>query len=512
MIKKPIIGFTRSVLARFVAWLEKIEERSPRAQGSPWHLKEIHFPPIIIAFVSAGLLFISLFYGHAFSWMYAGLLAIFVILSVSLFTYYLKKDHPRLAKSDDAMALLSVIFFATIVCIKVFTYGSGKIDWLSPYLTPISIAALLTTLLLHQRLGMVVAFVVGLLSGILNDFSLSVAVVGTVGGVTMAAVIPRARTAHDIWRSGLITGFAQAFVMLFLAVTLEFGKRQMGIATISAFGSGILSSFIALGARPFLESFFSRISNLRLLELADVNHPLLKKMSIEAPGTFHHSLIVASLAEDAANSIGANGLLCRVGAYFHDIGKMVKAEYFIENQGTFGNPHDQVSPSLSKIVITSHVKEGIALAKANKIDQQIVDFIPEHHGTSQIEYFYRKALKLEESEEEKEEIDEETYRYPGPKPQSRETAIVMLSDSVEAASRTLEEPNHQRYKDLSYKIINKKLFDGQLDETSLTLKDLHTIAERFTATLTSIHHARIPYPDAQTSSPKHDVEGLIPPK
>jgi putative nucleotidyltransferase with HDIG domain len=354
--------------------------------------------------------------------------------------------------------------------------------------------------------------VTALMFGFLDNYSLPIALVGTIGGVTMAAMIGRARTAHDIWRSGLITGLAQSFAALFMGISLDWSRHEIGINTLSSFGSGLLASFIALGARPFLESFFSRTSNLRLLELADVNHPLLKKMSIEAPGTFHHSLIVASLAEDAANSIGANGLLCRVGAYFHDIGKMVKADYFIENQGTFGNPHDQVSPSLSKLVITSHVKEGMALAAASKLDQQIADFIPQHHGTSQIEYFYRKALKIEEGEEEKEEIDAEDYRYPGPKPQSRETAIVMLSDSVEAASRTLEEPNHQRYKDLVYKIVNKKLFDGQLDETTLTLKDLHTIAERFTATLTSIHHARIPYPDAQAPGAKHDVEGLTPPK
>ncbi len=510
MIRKPVIDFTRSLLSRVVSWLDKVEERSPRAQGRPWHLKEIHFPPFIIALVSTALLFVSLFYGHEPSWIYVSLLGIFSVLSVSLFTIYLKKDQPQLAKSDDAMALLSVIFFATVVCIKAVSYFSVKNTWLSIYLTPVTIAALLTTLLLHQRLGMVIGFVTALFYGILNDFSLTVTVVGTIGGVTMAAMVGSARTAHDIWRSGLITGLAQSFAALFIGVSLGWNNHNIGLHTLSAFGSGILASFVALGARPFLESFFSRTSNLRLLELADVNHPLLKKMSIEAPGTFHHSLIVASLAEDAANSIGANGLLCRVGAYFHDIGKMVKAEYFIENQGTFGNPHDQVSPSLSKLVITSHVKEGMALAAASKLDQQIADFIPQHHGTSQIEYFYRKALKLEEGEEEKEEVDAEDYRYPGPKPQSRETAIVMLSDSVEAASRTLEDPNHQRYKDLVYKIVNKKLFDGQLDETTLTLKDLHTIAERFTATLTSIHHARIPYPDA--NKPAQHAEGLIPPK
>jgi len=337
--------------------------------------------------------------------------------------------------------------------------------------------------------------------------------VGAIGGVTLVATGHKARTAHHVARAGFITGLVQMLVVSFLAISLGWSHQDSWLSLGWALGSGLFAAFFSLGALPFLESFFSQTSNLRLLELADVNQPLLKRMSMEAPGTYHHSLIVASLAENAATAIGANGLLCRVGAYFHDIGKMVKAEYFIENQGTFGNPHDRVSPSLSKIVITSHVKEGLALAKAQKLEKRVRDFIPEHHGTSQIEYFYQKALKLEEKEEEeqKEEVSEETYRYPGPKPQSRETGIVMLADSVEAASRTLEEPNHQRFKDLVYKIINKKFFDGQLDETSLALRDLRTIAERFTSTLTSIYHARVPYPETGPSS-KPDKKDVISPQ
>jgi membrane-associated HD superfamily phosphohydrolase len=277
MIRKPVVDFTRSILAHITAWLDKIEEQSPRAQRRTWLLKEIHFPPIIIAFVSACLLFISLFYGHDSSIMYIYLLALFSILTVALFTYYLKKDHPTLAKSDDAMALLSVIFFATIVCIKACTYLSTKSIWVTPYLTPIAIAPLLTSILLHQRLGMVVSFAIAILFGVLNNFSLPITLVGTIGGVTMAAIVGRARTAHDLWRSGLITGLAQSFVALFLGVSMNWNRHEIAMTTLSSFGSGILASFIALGARPFLESFFSRTSNLRLLELADVNHPLLKK-------------------------------------------------------------------------------------------------------------------------------------------------------------------------------------------------------------------------------------------
>ena len=336
-----------------------------------------------------------------------------------------------------------------------------------------------------------------LTASVMTGFSLPVAMVSAVGGATAVALGSRAKTTQQVAQTGLLVGVVQVLVVFFLAVLLKWPARIMWIGLGSALASGFVAGMISIMLLPYLENFFSRMSNVRLLELAAANHPLLQKMSIEAPGTYHHSMIMAALAEDAGNAIGANGLLCRVGAYFHDIGKMVKAEYFIENQGTFGNPHDQVSPSLSRLVITSHVKEGMALARANKLDAQVADFIPQHHGTSKIEYFYRKALKLEESEDAaaQEDITEEAYRYPGPKPQSKETGIVMLADSVEAASRTLEEPTHQRYKDLVTQIIERKLADGQLDETPLTLRDLRAISERFTTTLLSINHNRIPYPE-----------------
>ncbi|MBV9080088.1 MAG: HDIG domain-containing protein, partial [Elusimicrobia bacterium] len=381
---------------------------------------------------------------------------------------------------------------------------STRYRWVTPYVTPVAIAPLLTALLLSPRLALVTGFAVSLIFGLVNGYSLPIAMVGAIGGATVVATGSKARTAHQVARAGLTVGLVEAAVVMFLGVMMSWNHATIGLVMASTFVSGIGSAMFSLGVLPYLESFFSRISNLRLVELAAANHPLLQRMSIEAPGTYHHSLIVASLAEDAANALGANGLLCRVGAYFHDIGKMVKAEYFIENQGKFGNPHDQVSPSLSKLIITSHVKDGLALARSHKLDKQIQDFIPQHHGTSQIEFFYQKALRQETAEDEpgKEDIREESYRYPGPKPQSKEAGIVMLADSCEATSRTLEEPNHQRFKDMINKIINKKLFDGQLDETPLTLRDLHIIAERFAATLTSIHHARIPYPETAESARK----------
>ncbi|MCG3205464.1 MAG: hypothetical protein KCHDKBKB_02185 [Elusimicrobia bacterium] len=498
MIKQSLIGFLQGVLRSWLERLEDINQTLPRAQRETWHQKEFHIPPLVIGLSSAVLLYGVLLVNTQMTLAQSLVLALFIMIVVSLFTVYLHRDQKDLVESDDAMALLAVIFFITLIWIKLIAVLTYMFDWLSLYATPIAIAPILTALLLNARLGMIVGFVVALVFGIVNGFSLPPAMVAALGSATAVAMVSQARSSQQVARAGLLVGLVQALVVLSLGIILEWGRFLTFKSMAWSLASGFFSAIFCLGVRPYLESLFSRLSNLSLLELAGVDHPLLKKMSMEAPGTYHHSLSVASLAEDAALGIGANGLLCRVGAYFHDIGKMVKAEYFIENQGTFGNPHDQVSPSLSKLIITSHVKEGLALAKSHKLDPQIAAFIPQHHGTSQIEYFYRKALKLEESEEDitKEEIEEESYRYPGPKPQTKEAGLVMLADSVEASSRTLEDPNHQRYKDLVNKIIQKKLFDGQLDETPLTLNDLRIVAERFTNTLLSIHHARIPYPES----------------
>lgn len=510
MNKITIIQFIRAFLSKGIDYLNRVEQRFPRAHKDPWYRIELRLPSPIVAVVSGIFLYGVLFFGIKPTLLNITALSIFVLMVVLLFVVYLIRDHRDIVKNGDAMALLGIVFCGTVVLIKVISIYSQKYAWLSPYATPVSVGPLLAALLLHQRIGMVLAFLLAFIAGVINDFSLPVALVSAIGGVTIVAAGSQARSAHQIARAGLLAGLAQLLMVVFVFLMDGWTPRASLIAVGGAFFSGVISAVFSLGVLPYLESFFSRISNLRLVELAAINHPLLRQMSIQAPGTYHHSLIVAALAEDAANAIGANGLLCRVGAYFHDIGKIVKAEYFIENQGTFGNPHDEVNPSLSRLVITSHVKEGMALARAYKLDPQVMEFIPQHHGTSKIEYFYHKALKQEEDEEEdaKEEVSEETYRYPGPKPQTKETSIVMLADSVEATSRTLEEPNHQRFNDLVKRIINKKLADGQLENTPLTLRDLHIIEERFTATLTSLYHARIPYPEMAEKSRKEKEDEL----
>jgi putative nucleotidyltransferase with HDIG domain len=250
-----------------------------------------------------------------------------------------------------------------------------------------------------------------------------------------------------------------------------------------------MSGIVVAGVLPIFEYLFRLTTDISLLELSDLNHPLLKEMIIKAPGTYHHSLIVGNLAETAAEAIGANSLLARLGSYFHDIGKLEKAEYFSENQTYTGSKHDNLSPTLSGLVITNHVRYGLELAKRYRLNDDIRDFIIQHHGTSLVFYFYQRALeRIEEGE-----IKEEKFRYPGPKPQTKETAIVLLADSVEAASRTLANPTPSRLKSLVRRVINNKFIDGQLDECELTLKDLERIADTFTHVLIGIYHTRVEY-------------------
>jgi hypothetical protein len=259
------------------------------------------------------------------------------------------------------------------------------------------------------------------------------------------------------------------------------------------FINGLVSALVVLGALKVFEYLFGELTNFSLLELSDsINQPLLKRLAFEAPGTYHHSLILSNLAGAAADAIGANVLLVRVGAYYHDIGKLVKPHYFTENQMMADNKHDDLEPSMSRLVILNHVKEGVELARKNGMNEKIVDFILQHHGTSLIHFFYQRAL----TEANGEEVSEENYRYPGPKPQTKETALMMLADAVEGATRSLDEHTQPKIDEVVRRVVNNKFIDGQLDECALTLREIDTISKTFTSVLSAMYHVRVKYPDA----------------
>jgi hypothetical protein len=260
----------------------------------------------------------------------------------------------------------------------------------------------------------------------------------------------------------------------------------------------VLAGFLMTGLLPFIEKWFGVLTDLSLLEVGDVAHPLLQELVRRAPGTYNHSINVASLGEAAAEAIGARGLLVRVGAYFHDVGKMLKPLYFVENQGQ-ENRHESLVPAMSTLIIVAHVKEGVELARQYGLPQPIVDLIAEHHGTTLVEYFYRRATERSQNDPHGEEVDEQTYRYPGPKPSTRESAVLMLTDAVESASRTLTEPTPARIASLVHDLAMKRLLDGQFDDCGLTLEELGIIEQSLVKSLTAVYHGRVKYPDQRTA-------------
>jgi putative nucleotidyltransferase with HDIG domain len=360
---------------------------------------------------------------------------------------------------------------------------------------------LVTILFADLELAFIFAVLTSLFVGIITENNFILSIILLTNSIIGSILVLGVRRRSQIIRAGFLVGIIETLCFL-CATGFKFYHFNGAIKYSNSLISPLVSSIFIVGALPLFEYLFGVITNISLLELSDFNHPLLKRMVVEAPGTYHHSLIVGNLAEAASEIVGANALLSRVGSYYHDIGKIEKAEYFSENQQD-RSKHDTLKPSISKIVIMNHVKDGIELAKKFRLNPKIRDFIAEHHGTSLVYYFYRRALEELEMDD---KIQEEGYRYPGPKPKSKETAIVLLADSVEAASHALDEPTPAKIQVLVHRIINNKFIDGQLDECELTLKDLENIAHIFVHILGGIYHARVKYPEKDKDIVKESPE------
>jgi hypothetical protein len=407
---------------------------------------------------------------------------------------YLKRSFREF---DRLLLPLSLFIVIIIVCAKLIVIYSSNLGIIACYLVPVAAVCMLTTILFADlRLSFIIALISSVCAGKIMGNNINLAINFLIAGLTASLLVYQTRRRSQIIKASFFVGIMQAFSFLLIQspqnILLENTLliREMSII----FVSGIISFVVVLSTLPIFEYLFKVVTNISLLELSDFNHPLLKKMILEAPGTYQHSLVVGNLAEAAAEAIGINSLLARVGAYYHDIGKIGKSEYFSENQMFASSKHDNLQPSISRLVIINHVKEGIELAHKYKLNPVVEEFIGQHHGTSLMYYFYRRALEDAEVQEDV-EVDEEGYRYPGPKPQRKEVAVVLLADSVEAASRSLAEPTPERITELVHKIINNKFIDGQLDLCELTLVDLHKIASTFIRILSAIYHSRIQYPE-----------------
>ncbi len=339
------------------------------------------------------------------------------------------------------------------------------------------------------------------------NFSFTYFLVTTIGGIAAARGVLACTRRNDIYKAGMRAGLVNAVVLLVVTFLQPVGDKSIGTMLLwnipLGFVGGVFASLVTMALIPLFETIFNYTTDVKLLELASLNHPLMKKMIVKSPGTYHHSLVVGSMCEAAAEAIGCNPLLAKVMAYYHDIGKMEHSQYFIENQRPGHNPHDHISPHMSKTVLIAHVKDGAEMGFEHKLGPPIIDGILQHHGTTLISYFYNKALR--DQDKGIHTIHEDDFRYPGPKPQFKEAALLMLADSIEAAARSLDEPTPGRLTNLVKNIIQSKFLDAQLEDCDLTLRDLSVIEETFRRVILGIYHQRIDYP---THSPARATPNL----
>ncbi|MFP6883510.1 MAG: HDIG domain-containing protein [Roseibacillus sp.] len=440
------------------------------------------------------------------------------LLVVAMAVFLFEACHPKTARRNGHVFLIFCCLAVQLTCLRLVTVMvDANASLGEPFkllLVPYAFAPMILSVLLRTNLGLYAVAGVTLLGAFLmpTESLLPYLVMSVVCGLAAVLVTRQVRKRGRLLRAGFYVGGAAVLLacscnIISLGSLIGGGMvewRAFGIEIASAFGVGLLTGMIVSGLLPMLESTFTLTTDISWLELSDLNHKLLRRMQLEAPGTFHHSMVVASLSEAAAEEIGANPMMCRVCCYFHDIGKLKKPAYFIENQGE-NNPHDSLTPTMSALVIIAHVKDGLDMAIKSKLNPRIIDVIREHHGDSLVYFFYRKAQEQRRVEEGKvqegienpedmPEVNVKNFRYPGPTPQTRESGIISLADAVESASRSLSKPTPGKIRTLVDDIVFNRIKDGQLDNCGLTASDLRKTRDSFAKTLRSMMHSRIDYP------------------
>ncbi len=413
----------------------------------------------------------------------------FLAIIFLIFSIYLYLFKPAIVKNNKQVTMLFLIFLVQII----FIYLILQQFQLSEYLIPTVIGSMLLAVIFDGEVGFYGTLVIALLLGGYLGNDIGIVLFTLSGGAAAILTVRRIRNRSQFFKTALYVAITYTAVLYIIGM-----MRLVQVSDISwtvlKFGlpNAVFSPLITLGFIAVFEIIFGVATDMTLLELSDQNRPLLRDLAIKAPGTYHHSIVIGNLSESAAEAIGANSLLARVGCYYHDIGKMVKPEYFIENQPDSMKKHEALAPSMSSLIISSHVREGIEIADKYKLPEVIKDFIMQHHGTGKISFFYEKAREKSGDKY----INPADYSYPGPKPLTKETGIVMLADSVEAATRALKEPSPSRIKERVNSVIEQRFREGQLDSCELTFKDLRAIADSFIKILTGMFHVRLEYPDS----------------
>lgn len=416
--------------------------------------------------------------------------------------YYLIRNQSSLVRSPSR---LSIYLTALVVAVAV-----GRLLAPDPWraeIIPVLATVMIFAIAYNQIIALLTAFSLVLITVMSTGGGLQDFVVMMTASAAAVAPLHRISSRSKLIKVGLWSGLACFFmsyateIMAAESVRETFKDWGLFSESIRSAGWCVATGFLVAGSLPFIESTFGVVTNISLLEMGDVSHPLLQELVRRAPGTYNHSITMATIAETAAEAIGANGLLVRVGAYFHDIGKMLKPHYFIENitEGTTSR-HKDLAPAMSTLIIIGHVKDGIDLAHQYGLPDPLIDFIEQHHGTTLVEYFYHAASKqADQNPDHKGEVMESSFRYPGPKPQSKEAGVMMLADAVESASRTLSEPTPKRIERLVHDLMMKRLLDGQFEESSLTMTELHEVEQSLVKSLIGIYHGRIKYPEQRSA-------------
>lgn len=420
------------------------------------------------------------------------LLVLALMLSILAYVY---QQNRKIYKHKGYLYLLGIIVLLVMLVGKVVLLidfeSWPELSAMTGYLIPFATAGMLIAVLLDAHLAVLVVASTSFLVAYVSGGQTEIGFVGFLGGFTGVYSVGKLKEKRDLIWAGISVGFVSMLAIMIMGIINE-TPLSLFLASSILFGfiNGLISSILTIGILPYLENLFRITSSVKLLELSQPSNPLLKLLMTDAPGSYHHSILVANLAEAATEEIGGDSLLARVGAYYHDIGKIKRPYFFIENQ-MGENPHDKIVPRLSALILNSHVKDGLELAKEYNLPLAVQDIILQHHGVSLMGFFYHKAVELNGIEG----VNEDEFRYEGPKPQTKEAAVVMLADTVEAAVRSLHLKNHNRIENMVRKLIKDKLMDGQLDECELTLKDLDTIAQSFLKILSGMFHGRMEYPE-----------------
>jgi putative nucleotidyltransferase with HDIG domain len=421
-----------------------------------------------------------------FSWLRVGGMALLSLLLMLVTGAYLTQYQPEIWSKNQLLLVWSLAVVLTVALARIMVVR------FNPYLLPSAAGIMVIAVLLRPRLALYTTAVLSLLVAVIAGGDVRLGLVTFIGSTVGVYAIKRMHHRTDLIVAGLRVGVANALTVVAIGL-IDRLPLYPHVLRDTAYGltSGVMVGVIAIGVLPYMEHLFGLVTPIKLLELSSPSHPLLRRLQMEAPGTYHHSIVVANLAEAAADAIGADSLLVRVGAYYHDIGKVRRPVFFVENQVGVENPHEKMAPSLSALTVLAHVRDGVEYAREQRLPEAIIRFIPEHHGTSLITYFYHQALERGDA------VNEEVFRYEGPRPQSRETAILMLADAVEGAVRAMPRPTPDRIEQIVRRIIRDRLEDGQLDECDLTFRDLDMIRQTFTRLLASMFHPRVEYPDLE---------------